>query len=386
MLAGGEERHRDPEPGVHVVVAPAVDVGRMAVRVPRVVEAEAVLPLRVGLLDQATQLGGEPARADELEVPRAAARDVGGVAAADHVHVELGHDGVARHRRMTGEPVGAEQAELLGGVPDEEDRAPGPVGRAGQRLGDLEQPDRAAAVVVGAVEHRVAARAVHLPEAVEQRRDARALRRRGRGRVVLGAHRPHDPVEGAERVVVLGRGGQADVVVVGADRDDLAAERRVPAEQEGDDVAGGRGRRRIHEADGAVHRTASVARGSLRQRLAQQGVGHARGDVEKRGRGPLVARGELRALFLQAGAVGGRDGVECRHRDGGGGGEPLGGGRAVHHAGRSASGTGRHGHHDQLPRRLLRGERRPSAVTQRPGIHRLRAVESAGATALIARR
>ena len=68
VAAGGEERHRDPEPGVHVVVAAAVGVARVAVGVPRVVEAEAVLALRVDPLDQVAQLGREPARADELEV------------------------------------------------------------------------------------------------------------------------------------------------------------------------------------------------------------------------------------------------------------------------------------------------------------------------------
>ena len=101
----------------------------MPVGVVLVVEVEAVLALRVHPLDQVAQLGGEPAGADELEVAPARRSAMSlGAAPADHVDVELGHDRVARHGGMPGEPVGAEQAQLLGGVPDEEHRALGPVG------------------------------------------------------------------------------------------------------------------------------------------------------------------------------------------------------------------------------------------------------------------
>ena len=43
-VAGGEEHHGDAEAGVHVVIAPAVGVGRMTIGVPLVVEGEPCFP------------------------------------------------------------------------------------------------------------------------------------------------------------------------------------------------------------------------------------------------------------------------------------------------------------------------------------------------------
>ena len=53
--------------------------------------------------------------------------------ARDHVQVEVGADLLDRHRAVLDEGVGAEEHELLGRVPDEDDRA---LGR-GQEHGEM---------------------------------------------------------------------------------------------------------------------------------------------------------------------------------------------------------------------------------------------------------
>ena len=87
-----------------------------------------MVTILVHRFDQITELCGEAARADELQVVRAAVeRDrvlgapdfVGSGATAHHVHVQLRDDRVARHGRMIGEEARAEQSLLFAGVPHE---------------------------------------------------------------------------------------------------------------------------------------------------------------------------------------------------------------------------------------------------------------------------
>src|SRR5215218_6409137 len=68
VAASGEEHHRDAVAGVLIVVAAAVDVLRVAVRVDGVVEVEPELVGLVYVFDQIPELGRQPPRADQLEV------------------------------------------------------------------------------------------------------------------------------------------------------------------------------------------------------------------------------------------------------------------------------------------------------------------------------
>ena len=102
------------------MIAAAVDVLRVTVRVELIIECERLLPGLVHRLDQIAELGREAARADELQVSRPTAILIIGAATANHVHVELRHDRVARDRRMVGEILRSEQPELLARMPDED--------------------------------------------------------------------------------------------------------------------------------------------------------------------------------------------------------------------------------------------------------------------------
>ena len=113
----------------------------------------------------------------------------------------------------------------------------GLIGALLERLGDLQHRHRAAAVVVGAVVDRIGARAaVQLVQRVDHRVDATPLGGRERLRTAVGALRLGEFVEHLERIMIDGRIGDADVVVVRADRDVLAAERRVGTGENRDDV------------------------------------------------------------------------------------------------------------------------------------------------------
>src|SRR5205085_9863288 len=68
VQAGGKERDGDSVAGVLIVVRATVNVGRMPVRIDRVVEHQAVALRRVDPLHQIAQLGREAARAYELQV------------------------------------------------------------------------------------------------------------------------------------------------------------------------------------------------------------------------------------------------------------------------------------------------------------------------------
>ena len=70
-------------------------------------EAEKLARARVHRFGHVAELRGQAPRADELYVRGAADGQVLRIAAADHVHVELRHDRVARHARMIRVPAGA---------------------------------------------------------------------------------------------------------------------------------------------------------------------------------------------------------------------------------------------------------------------------------------
>ena len=66
----------------------------------------------------------------------------------------------------------------------------------------------------------------------------------------FAAHLPRLLVRGAHRVVIERHVARADVIAVRTDRDVLAAQRRIGAGENGNDVAGGT--RFLDELDGAV--------------------------------------------------------------------------------------------------------------------------------------
>src|SRR6185437_3495700 len=103
VTARRKERDRDAGACVHVVIAAAVELLRVAGRVELIIERERLLASLVHGLDQVAELGREPARADELHVTWAAAILVVGAASPHHVHVELRDDRVAGYRRMVRE-------------------------------------------------------------------------------------------------------------------------------------------------------------------------------------------------------------------------------------------------------------------------------------------
>src|SRR5262249_16264626 len=105
VKTGREEHYRNPQASIVVMVAAAVDVLRVTVRVVLIVELERHLLRLVHLLNDVAELRGETARADELHVSLAAARDVLRRATAQHVYVELRHDRVGGHGEMIGHPA-----------------------------------------------------------------------------------------------------------------------------------------------------------------------------------------------------------------------------------------------------------------------------------------
>src|SRR4029077_12456557 len=128
MQAGGEERDRNAVARVLVVVRAASDVRGWPAGSDRVVEYQAVPTGRIDPLHEIPQLGREAARPDQLQVARAAVQRRSVLAAprliavgapADHVHVELRRDGIARHRGVVREVARAQQPLLLTGVPYE---------------------------------------------------------------------------------------------------------------------------------------------------------------------------------------------------------------------------------------------------------------------------
>ena len=116
--------------------------------------------------------------------------------AADHVHVQVGHDFGEIEERVFGEVLRAPQALLFAGEPREDDAALGPDALGG-------------AFRIGAREGQQAG---------------------GTGAIVVGA---------VVDVVPVGqRRGQADVIEVRADHDVLVLQHRVAAFENADDVFG----------------------------------------------------------------------------------------------------------------------------------------------------
>ena len=163
-----------------------------------------------------------------------------------------GDDGGQRHRGMIHEPCGAEQPRFFALVRNEDDRTLRRLGR--KLLGNFQQHDGAGAIVVGAVEDRVAARRTHAACGSDQRVDALLLLcRRHAGRIV-GALRTRDRVHRAQRVVIHGDRAGTNVIVVCPDQHVFRGERRIGTRQHRDDVARRRCRRRPCVCPGARHR------------------------------------------------------------------------------------------------------------------------------------
>src|SRR5688500_13691555 len=205
----------------------------MARRIVRVIDPEWNRPSVVGRFDDVAQLRREPAGADDLDRPCRSAEAVR--SASNHVHVELGNDRVAAHRRIVHEPRRAEQSTFLGGVPDEKYRAPRAWTR-GERLRDLEGGDRARSIVVSAVVDRIEARGPEPAETVEDRAYASVLLRSRHTQWSLPAIGTHDHVERAQRVVIDRASVVGDVVAVRADRDELPAQPGIGPSENSDDV------------------------------------------------------------------------------------------------------------------------------------------------------
>ena len=103
VAAGREKDDRNAVARILVVVAAAVVLRGMSVRVELVVEMKR-RGFRLGdRLDQVAELRGQSARPDELKVSGATALLVMRSAAADHVHIELRDDRIAWDRGMVGE-------------------------------------------------------------------------------------------------------------------------------------------------------------------------------------------------------------------------------------------------------------------------------------------
>src|SRR5690606_9203660 len=133
----------------------------------------------VDLLDEISELGGDSAGPDEGERV--------GVVAADHVEVDVGDDVGTRDRWAIGKVLGPEQARLFGSLPDEQGGARGAL--AGWEVSEGFR---------------------HFDEGG------------GPGGVVVGA-----VVDG----VAVDRGTDADVIVVGAETDELVSPEGVAASE-----------------------------------------------------------------------------------------------------------------------------------------------------------
>ncbi len=176
------------------------------------------------------------------------------------------------------------------------------------------------------------------------------------------------------------------VIVVGADRDHLAAERGIAAPEDRHHVARRILGRCVHEADRTRYRPTLGSGLHAGQRAAHQRLGEARGAVKEGGgfgsgvAAAAAAAGELRPRVLEIDPVRGTDPVERRHHDAGRGAEALGGLSPVDTPRGHAVLRGER-HHHQLARRLLGGDERASPG---PGVDRAGAVHRPRAGALVA--
>src|SRR5262245_12037841 len=237
MTPGREKRDRNAIARVFIVVAAAVVLLRMTVRIVRVIDAHRRGFRLGGRVDDFAELRRKTFGADQLHIAWATILLVVPRAAADHVHVQLRDDRVTRDRGMIREIGRAPQTFLLAGVPDEDDRALRLHRTGRERLRDLEHRHAARAVVVRAVEDRIRTRWVDLAEAVDDLTDLLHLRLGRWTTGIVGALRTHDRVERAQRIVIDGHVVEPDVIVVRADRNVLSLQLRIAARQNGDDVA-----------------------------------------------------------------------------------------------------------------------------------------------------
>src|SRR5262249_61516082 len=122
MTAGRKERDRDAVARVLIVVAAAVVLLGMTVRVVRVVDAHRRRLCLGTRVDDFAELRRETLGADQLHIAWATVLLVVRRAAADHVHVQLRDDRISRDRGMIREIRGAPKTFLFTGVPDEDDR------------------------------------------------------------------------------------------------------------------------------------------------------------------------------------------------------------------------------------------------------------------------
>src|SRR3954463_10734600 len=100
MTARREKGHRNAVARVHVVIAAAVVLAGVPVRVVLIVVLERRVELSPFGIDDVAELRGEPARSDDLKRAGAAAGSHGTWSPTDHVDVDLRDDRVARHRGM----------------------------------------------------------------------------------------------------------------------------------------------------------------------------------------------------------------------------------------------------------------------------------------------
>src|SRR5881296_2912265 len=103
MTARGHEHDGNAIARVRVVVAAAVVLSRMTVRVVRVVELERGREFFALDLDDVAELCRQPSRADELQVAGTAAGRQCARSTTDHIDVDLSNDGIARNGWVIGE-------------------------------------------------------------------------------------------------------------------------------------------------------------------------------------------------------------------------------------------------------------------------------------------
>jgi len=118
MHVGEEEHRRNAVLRVRELIAPVIVL-------VAVMEPEVVLLLHIHGIDDVAQFGRHAACTLHLEIIGSTSDPVAGVAAADHVDVDLRDDRIPRDRRMAGEPVRPSHVDFFATVPDEDD---GPFG------------------------------------------------------------------------------------------------------------------------------------------------------------------------------------------------------------------------------------------------------------------
>ena len=151
--ARGEEKS-DPFCRVSVMIAPVVGLLEIRWFVHLVVERGRFRQRTVGRSIDLVKLAADAIRAHQVHGVRFVRLVV--AIAADHVDVQLRHDLVHRHGRVVGEISRAEQAALLAGMPDEEQRSARPLA-LGKCAGQRHQCHRAGSIVVGTVPDAIVA-------------------------------------------------------------------------------------------------------------------------------------------------------------------------------------------------------------------------------------